>query len=275
MYTGIVVRGCVAMRILGLAVLAICCLAVPAACEPPNAQPGDIALSLSITPIGDVITALEPLLATVEFRNQKEHDVSLAICEQLTMSVEIRNKKGEVVAATSRPELADIVYSTWKFAPGETRTKSLVMSGLYEFGTPGDYMIYVRQLDLQQNPTVLAEATASVHVLPFSKIRLESRCEKLFGPMSKRVSVSPEDAPEVRSLCSVRHNVALPYLKWIAENYDAYLACQSLRRINTNESLAMLDELMQRTDRIGETARNARQESALSPTDFLWSLSYY
>jgi hypothetical protein len=56
-------------------------------------------------------------------------------------------------------------------------------------------------------------------------------------------------------LLSVRHDVALPYLEWMAREYSDAYACRAMRRIGTERAKAVLRALEAHPGTIGEQAR--------------------
>jgi len=61
----------------------------------------------------------------------------------------------------------------------------------------------------------------------------------------------------VKALRSVRHDIVLPYLDWIACQWADAETCKAIRRIGTDRALELLDTLAARDDRVGEAARKS------------------
>jgi hypothetical protein len=135
-----------------------------------------------------------------------------------------------------------------------------VVSGWYQFEQPGDYVILLQQLDLtQETLPVLAETSTSLRVVAFDGVRLESRCEEFFVGLRRRGAVAPPLTLRARlqALRSVRHDVVLPYLDWVATEWGEYHSCQAMRRIGSARADELLRTLATREDRVGEAARKA------------------
>lgn len=247
-----------------LAVAAVATMRLPASAaereKPPRmARAGDLALRVSLIPKSGVITAREPLLAQVDIRNSSKEAVELESSD-LTTRVEIYYGSGKLVAATPKPVIPyDFRSGVKTLRPGESWTRVLVISGLYEFRKPGAYVVRVQRLKLGRPPSefqVLAEGFAGVRVLPFDAARLKARCEELFHPVRVGEYI---DMPEVLLLCSIRHEMVLPYLNWIARNYDPFRGCQAIRRVGTKEANKLLGVLANEKGRLGRTARDAQK----------------
>ena len=263
-------RSLVRWAMCALAVAAVATMRLPASAaereKPPcGARAGDLALRVSLIPKSGVITAQEPLLAQVDIRNRSKEPVGLGHGGFETR-VEIYYGSGKLVAATSKLLPEDYCCVIRPLRPGESLRKLLVISGLYEFRKPGAYVVRVQHLDVSRHFQVLAEGFAGVRVLPFDAARLKARCEELFHPVRVGDYI---DTPEVRSLCSIRHEMVLPYLNWIARNYDPFRGCQAIRRVGTEEANKLLGVLANEKGRLGRAARDA-QKRQLSVDDFLF-----
>ena len=268
-------RSLVRWAMCALAVAAVATMRLPASAaereKPPRgARSGGLALRVSLIPKSGVITAQEPLLAQVDIRNRSKEPVGLGHGGFETR-VEIYYGSGKLVAATSKPVIPyDFRSGVKTLRPGESWTRVLVISGLYEFRKPGAYVVRVQRLKLGRPPSefqVREEGFAGVRVLPFDAARLKARCEELFHPVRVGEYI---DTPEVLLLCSMRHEMVLPYLNWIARNYDPFYGCHAIRRIGTKEANKLLGVLANEKGRLGRTARDA-QKRQVSADYFLFS----
>lgn len=244
--------------------------------EAYSAMPGDIGLSLEVLPREGTITAGEPLLARIKVTNLSGED--LDFCPTAggasTTYLEVRDDKDQVVAATPRPRLREGgLRFPRHLSPGKCLTWVWVLTALYEFEKPGLYTVCAQQLELEEGLPVIAEAAESVRVLPFDASRLEARCEEIFGPLRKR-SWPRTDLPmdvRLKALYSVRNEVVLPYLEWLAREEGAKYACRAMLRMGTEKAKNIVNALAVRQDSGGEAAR-AAMKMALQPRNLLWDM---
>jgi hypothetical protein len=219
------------------------------------AEPGDLTCSLLLTSSG-AITAGEPVIARVEIVNRSSE--TIRIWSGGTF-LDVYGSDGTLLASMPRPRnVMDFMYSTRDLAPGESYSKLLIVTGLYQFATPGTYGVRVQQLGLPREPAVLCENTVSIQVLPYSSSQLEAACDELFMPMRRHSSFG--DVPlstRAKALYSVRDDVVLPYLDWMAREWGDRYACRAMRRVRTSRAEALLAALTTRTDRVGDAARQA------------------
>ncbi|UCH35068.1 MAG: hypothetical protein JSV65_01580 [Armatimonadota bacterium] len=205
------------------------------------------------------ITAYEPLLVRAEIRNQCEHTVKLKIAREYTTRIEIRDGTGRVVAATRRPAFPiDLIHFEWALAPRQTRTTLLIVSALYQFKTPGKYAVRVQQLELSEDIRLIAECTVWVRVLPFDAARLRARCEELFQPLLPMNTEQLGDlslSARTTALRSVRHDIVLPYLEWMACKWHDRYAVRAMRRMGTEQAERLVETLAARKDSVGQAAQ--------------------
>ncbi|MBI2843080.1 MAG: hypothetical protein HYX78_06740 [Armatimonadetes bacterium] len=148
---------------------------------------------------------------------------------------------------------------------------SFIPSGIYQFKKPGIYSVRIMLLGppgkITSKPSdlgpVVAEVTIPVSVRPFDEKRLRERCDELIEPRMLHPSNLKDFPPHenMMALWSVRHNAALPTLKFVAEHWGEYSCgwptAVAIRRIGTPESAALLKAIGSRTDRMGQCARSA------------------
>jgi len=242
-------------------------------------MPGDIALRLTLFTQNGAITAGEPLIAKIELTNKSEKEVELSLGNNRhpTTYMEVRSQNGQIVACTPRPDPhADEVAFGCTLKPGDSHTKFWVISALYQFKEPGVYTVRVQQLKPSEGLPVLAEDTAMVRVTPFDAAKLEARCEEVFQPLRTGTSHRTDLPMAVRTkaLYSVRYEAALPYLEWIAVEWDGQYACLAMRRIATERAISILSSLAAREDGSGKAARNALK-MPLEITDVMWEMNDY
>lgn len=245
------------------------------------AQLGDITLTLDVLVDDATISACEPVVARIVWTNSGDDYVSILPGSDSGRSTWLRITRpdGEVISAMPRPRpLPGLrclsVGGPWSLAPGGTTEEVWVVSGWYQFDEPGDYVILLQQLDLTQEALpVLAETSTSLRVVAFDGTRLERRCEEVFGPLrTGRPSVTPVPiSARVKALLSVRHDVVLPYLDWVATEWGEYYSCQAMRRIGSERADELLRTLATREDRVGEAARRALEDPLreISPWDVI------
>ena len=253
-------------------VLCACLQATHGAGEEPRfAQRGDISLSVTLLSKDGTLSAYEPLLARIEWLNQTKETIWL-VGGQPNTYLEIRDHKGSRVAATPRPSHGGIP-GLRRLAPGEVRTATWVITGLYQFRQPGEYTIRLELLERVKELPVLAEDSASIRVVPFDASRLEARCEELFQPLRK-YSSSKTNIPasaRTKALYSVRHDTVLPYLDWIARELHSSYACRAMRRIGTERARELLGTLAARDNEAGEAARKAlKMDLESTVRDVVW-----
>jgi hypothetical protein len=164
--------------------------------------------------------------------------------------------------------MLDFMHSTRDLPPGETYSKFLILTGLYQFGMPGLYSVRVHQQGVPQEMPVLCQDVVAVQVLPYDAARLEAVCDDLFAPIRNHSSfgVIPMGV-RTKALYSVRDDVVLPYLDWLVREWNAEYAARAMRRIGTPRAESLLAALAARGDEGGEAARQAL-EMSLEPTDW-------
>ena len=154
-------------------------LASAAYCE-TRMQPGDVQVKLKLLTSSGTITAGEPLIARVDFINQMDKSVRIRGNGVGPDScVEVLNSEQKVVASTPRIVQEEGFHGVAQLAAHETRTQYCVVSGLYQFVTPGTYTIRITQFDGSADFGVVSEASGDVQVLPKNAARLDARCEEI------------------------------------------------------------------------------------------------
>jgi len=222
---------------------------------------GELSMRLTLVPSNGTISAYEPLIAQVGLTNKGREDrvVCMGNSERPSLYLEVRKSSGEVMAATPRP---DPDQGGWLFGTtipaGGTWSQYWVVTGLYQFVAPGEYVLHMRDQPAGKQGEVYAEAVARVRVEPFDVERLEARCEDLFRPIPQN-RTSKTDLPlraRTKALYSVRHDVVLPYLDWMARESGSQYACRAIKRLGTPRAKALYEALAARNDRAGEAARS-------------------
>jgi len=225
--------------------------------------PSDLALSLQFLPDAAEITAYEPLLAKVTLQNTTRDNVKY-LERETPVVLEIFAADGQCVASTLDRAVRDArgpggFSGIQRIAPGESYTQTWAISGLYTFDTPGRYDVQLTlyAMPYGKPPQKLAQAGAAMTVTPFDRAKLEQRCEALFAPIRDYEEKEISKEACYTALYSVRHDVMLPYLDWIATRSGTRDACLALRRIGSPRALALLEMLQARTDTVGDNARKA------------------
>ena len=234
----------------------------------------------------NTITAGEPLLARVALvnRSREAGHVSMGNSGGSTTCLEVLDSAGKLLAATPKRQIRSPdgnLSGLPRLGPGETYTQVWVVSGLYEFRLPGDYTIRVQQYDDSQlhfksgSLILLSEDKAAVRVLPYDAARLKARCEELFLPLQNPM-LDRKDVPmsaRVKALYSVRDDIALPCLEWMAHQWHDDNACLAMRRIGTPKALGLVNDLAAREDSAGRAAKSALARE-LETKDPLWDVNW-
>jgi len=213
----------------------------------------DLALSVELLNGAERISAYEPIAAVVELTNVSEKPVVASLPGSPRTRIQVRDAGGRLVAVTAQPVFTTrgSNYST-SLRPHETKSDTLVLSNLYDFGRPGEYEVRFQQLESTCYSPLLAECTVEVVVSPFDEHRLRTRIEELFGAPARNC----------RLLWSIRHDVALPYLEKMAYMWQPERSFDAIRRIDTDASEQLLADLRARNDKVGEAARMWAQRPA-------------
>lgn len=224
------------------------------------------------------ISAREPLIVRVDYKNLTEKPGMIAESGLLTLQVFVMDSSGTVVAGTQRPDMGvDILSSPMTLEPCETKSKYLIVSALYQFRKPGKYSVRVRQLDLTREARILAEAGKTFQVLPYDRKRLDARCEELrdLGKLDEFMQSGathgqPSEQTQreealrsqlwhigIKAMYTVRDDVALPYLDLMAREWSDSYAVRAMRSIGTPRAKKLIESLTARKDSVGEAARKA------------------
>jgi hypothetical protein len=245
----------------------------------------NIEVHVTLIVSNNTITAGEPLLARVALANRSDRAgcVSMGNSSGSTTCLEVLDTNGKVIAATpKRHRNIDDMSGLKSFAPSEIYTQVWVISGLYEFRLPGDYTIRVRQFDESQlslgsgSLILVSEDTVALRVLPHDPAQLKARCEEIFLPLRNATS-GRTDVPmsaRTKALYSVRDDLVLPYLEWMAQAWHDSYACLAMRRIGTPNALALLQDLAARDDKVGRAAKSALARDS-EKKDSLWDINWY
>jgi hypothetical protein len=223
-----------------------------------SARPGDLGVTIFLLAKDGAVAAHEPLLARITLVNNTAEEFSVPHLSCL----ELCDSAGKVVAAIPRPKIqGDFMYGAFMLKPGEKKDFTWVISALSQFDKPGVYTLHVHWLMLQGGELVdLATGTAGIRALPFDEQRVTARCEELFEMMTHP---GQKDAIEVgvcaRALRAVRHDLALPYLDWMAREWHDREACYAIRQIGTPQAKTLLEALAKRQDAVGKAARDTRE----------------
>lgn len=228
------------------------------------AQQGDIAMQVELVPADGIISAGEPVIARVIFTNQSQEILSLrfpgvAGCTRLA----IADSRCEIVLATPKPQperYLDMVFSGPTLGPGESDEKMLVVTAWYQFTEPGEYTVRVQQLEFKEGTPVLWESSAPLRVLPLDPTRLEARCEELFQGIRKHERGDLDLGMRALALYSVRHELILPYLDWMAREWENWNTCLAIRRVGTERAEKLIQALASRRDQVGKAARIALEK---------------
>ena len=251
---------------IALIVIATACLgATPE--RPPEAKPWDVALKLNLQTKHGAISAYEPLVAELEYRNVSGGTVWVVMDVGVTTLFEIADAKGKVLAATPKREQAsNYIYVPIEIPPGESRSNRLVLTALYTLKRPGVYSVRVRQFGLSENSPAIAETSCAFRVLPFNSARLDARCAELL-----KMGIGPNWS--LKALYSMRHDVALPYLDRMVREWSDKYAVLTMRRIGTRKAKALIDSYLARKDSVGHAARIGMKMS--KDRDVAWEMNQY
>lgn len=260
-----------------LALILLAAMGLPAPVEAANGMPryavrGDLSMRVvRVLPDKGVISAHEPVIVEVEVTNISDELVEVYYSGDLSTRIEVRDHRGKVVGDSPVYSYAEVGSSIRRLTPGQIMQSSFVPSAVYQFRRPGDYSVKIILLGepgkITEKPSdlgpVLAETTVHVSVRPFDGKRLRARCNELIEPRTLHPSALPQFPPQgnMMALWSVRHNAALPALKFVTKYWGefsyAWPTAVAIVRIGTPESAALLKALESRTDRMGRVVRSA------------------
>jgi hypothetical protein len=242
--------------------------------EPRSVISGKRALRVvRVTPGNGVISALEPVIVEVEITNTSSELVGVWSSTDLSARIEVRDSHGRMVGASPVYTYADVMSTSYSLVPGQSMRSFFIPSVVYPFRKPGSYSVRIMLLNPPRKITykasdlgpVTAEVTIPVSVQPFDKERLKKLCNKLIEPRMLRPSGLKDFPPNenMMALWSVHNNAALPALKFVIDNWSEHSysspTLEAIRRIRTPESTALLKAVGSRHDRIGRSARSAKQ----------------
>ncbi len=246
--------------------------------DPRAARSSDLALKvLSVFPNNGTISAYEPVVVQVQLTNISSSRVFVSLRGDVSAHVELRGYRGTVLASSPLPSAIDYAIRRIALNPGQSLQSSFIPSAIYQFKDPGEYVVVVMLLDAYTGtlsgpsdfgPTI-AETSLTVRVRPWNEAALKSLCDNLIAPRMlnpSRLSDFPAHA-SMMALWSVRHNAALPTLKFVAQHWGdtsyGWPTAVAIRRIGTPESAALLKNLASRNDRMGRAARSAIEDKAV------------
>jgi hypothetical protein len=225
---------------------------------------------LELIPKTGTISASEPLVAKLQARNLTTRKGSIGDINDLNFRVVVYDRSGKLVGATPiKPLPSDMLQFGREFSPGQARVTWVALSAFYQFTKPGDYVVHVQMLNLDQARAVRVETVTRVLVLPFNAARLRARCEEIFSPLrsfSKQRSIptglsSFPMLTRLEALYSIRNDAVLPYMSLIAREWkdssEIWPAVLAIRRVGSRKSNQLLIELTKRDDRAGLAARQA------------------
>ena len=240
-----------------------------------SAKPDRLALRvLSVLPDRGVISAYEPIIVNVMLTNVSSSRVGVYSSGDFDVRIEVRDSDGRPVGDSPVHSYGEVMSSSHALSPGQSMRSWFIPSAVYQFKNPGRYSVRIMLLDppgkITNTPSDLgpawAEATIPVDVRPFDGARLRARCDELIEPRKLRPSSLYDFPPHehMMALWSVRHNAALPALRFVADNWGefsyAWPTAVAIRRIGTPESAVLFKALSSRRDRMGRTARSAAKE---------------
>jgi len=218
---------------------------------------------VKVYPEGGVISAFEPVIVELEMRNEMAAPVGVGYSCDESPRIEVRDSKGELVGDTPFYSYAEQLAGGFDLDPTQSARSFAIPSAVYRFRKPGVYAVRIMMLapargiahKLSDLGPPMAEVTTSVTVRPFDRKRLQRRCTELVQPRKispRSSSIYPEEQ-HMKALWSVRHNAALPTLKFVAvtcrdSSYE-WPTVAAIRRIGTPEAAAVLKSLRVPLDR--------------------------
>lgn len=221
-----------------------------------------------VLPDKGVISAYEPIIADVKITNISTSDVQLYSAGDLSVRIEVRNSHGILVGDSLVYSYGDVLSFNYHMAPGQSMTSSFIPSAVYQFSEPGNYSIRIMLLDdpmkITSKPSdlgpVVAEVTIPVTVLPFDGKRLKKRCNELITPNKSQEFPSHAN---MMALWSVRHNAALPALKFAMKKWGEYSygwpTVIAIRRIKTATSKSLIETLKSQPGKTGQAALSSEK----------------
>jgi len=240
---------------------------------PTLGQAGDLGVTISLLVEQGRMTAKEPLLARITLARQGNAPTSVPVhySPESYLSLEVLDAHGAVLASTPKPDRGGVIDGpgTDEMVPTrEGKPDTWIVSGLYCFERPGRYTIRLRVLPPREGLLALCEATAPLEVTPFDAQRLDARCAELLEPCWKHSGFGDlEMGCRTKALYSVRDDVALPYVDWMAREWSSRYACRAIERIGTPRAQRLLQSLQRRTDSVGEAARKLPEQQDITMWD--------
>lgn len=231
-------------------------------------------ISLTILATNNTIVAKEPFFARLDITNPTKNDATIINggCRGSTIYFSVNTSDGTKLFETPRPRYADALSFPTGIRAGETYSKTLILSGLYNFAKPGDYIIVVRRYEDSMEDIVLNENSARLKVLPYDAVQLKRRCDALAASMKREEgSEQLEVGFCAKALYSVQDNVVLPHLEWMVIAWDDTNAIKAAKRIGTPEAKAMVAKFANADGRVG----HAVKDTQLDFSDWSWNIRMY
>jgi len=225
-----------------------------------------IALHLEPLPGNETVTAGEPVLMTLRAKNVSDETVELCNwCSNSTLRMEVLDGHDRIVAETATPPRPlDELVSVKRLKPGESLRATLVLSSLHAFNEPDTYLIRAHRHGPYDVTDYQTSTETVLHVESFDAARLQARCDELWSLLRDGRVIDPHRM----ALCSVRHNLALPALEWMAREWNDRYACLAIRRIDTPEARQSLERL---TAAGGKTAKAVEDSARLLSEPDEWA----
>lgn len=242
--------------------------------EPRWSRPGDLSLRVRVLPEATV-SAGEPVIAAVTVHNATQESLWLALGDSSAPAIRltVRDEGHAVLAATPAPGVGlDATSPLYRLPPGGSYVAHAVVSGMLGFAAPGRYSLDAELRAWPSGESLVAAQSVDLQVVELSGERLEAACEAMFRPLRPpRIGCGDIPAPvRALALCSVRQEVALPYLEWLARERCYRRACLAMRRLHSAQADRVLAELRSRPDAVGRMAWQAMSLSLDAAPEDTW-----
>jgi len=224
-------------------------------------QTGDISLTLTLLAENNTITAGEPLIARATVAN-KTNDLLEILNSPMRSYLTIEDESDKILAASTHPDeikrYANFFEGARRLGAKNSFTDTWIITGLYQFQKPGKYTLKLQRWGDDAQSPILAETSVILTVLPADPARLKARCEEIFAPMKTHGPMGNISmTARTKAIKSVRDNIVLPHLDWMAIEWADKYAVLAMRRIGTPEAKKYISALTARQDKVGAAARKA------------------
>lgn len=239
--------------------------------------PGDLSVSFRLYPASAQVTEREPVVALVTMRNLSGKPLHVRLGSDTWPALEVAvydraRKRLSPSFKTSEGGLSALM----SLLAGEERVFPVLVDRYFRFPNAGEYTVEAILWGCGPSQRgVLATARQEYHVSPLSVERLTQVCEALTSrvdvslrgkhdvsyvlPAWQNKNVERElDNMALPMLAFVSHEVALPYLVTLAQNFRHPVAFAGIRRVGTDRARKVLEQFSESPDTV--VSRLAKKE---------------